>query len=158
MRVGPDHVRVDQRGALAGAAMFGGASERGITFQGLGAVTFLDVQVRIIPHQLGNAAAGSLHFHRDGNRVAVVFDQVENREAFVARGIQRFVKFALAGGAIAGGNVNNLVGMKGNRGARRSFARLVESLGKFFEISRTFRSADGLQELCAGGRRARDHV
>ena len=158
MRIRADDVRVDQRRAFAGAAMFGGAAQRGITFQRLGAVTFFDVEIRIIPHQLGDAAAGSLHFHRHGNGVAVVFDEIENREALGAGGVQRFVKFTFAGGAIAGRNVSDLVGMKGDAGAGRSFARLIEGLGEFFEIGRTFRRADGLQELRAGGRRARDDV
>src|SRR3984885_1158549 len=74
VRIGPDYVRVDQRGAFAGAAMFGGAAQRGIAFQRLGAVAFFDVQIRIISYQFGNAATGSLDFYRNGNGVTVVFD------------------------------------------------------------------------------------
>ncbi len=131
MRIGADDVRVDQRRTFAGAAMFGGAAQRGVTFQRLGAVAFLDVQIRIIPDELGNAAAGSLHFDRDRNGVAVVFDEIENREALAAGGVQRFVKFAFAGGAVTGGNVSDLVVVKGDRGAHRSFARLSKALGNF---------------------------
>jgi hypothetical protein len=135
VRIGAVTCAWNQRRAFAGAAMIGGAACNDcVTFQRIGAVTLFDVEVRIISDQLGNAAAGSLYFDRDGNGVAVVFDQIKNRQTFAAGSIQGFVKFAFAGGALARRNVNTLVAVKRDRGAHGSLARLVESFGKFLEI------------------------
>src|SRR5262252_2986592 len=80
MRVRPDDVGVNQRGASAFAGVSDGAAESLVTGQKVGPVALLDVQARERRDQPRDAPAGGLDFHRDRDRVPVVFDQVQNRQ------------------------------------------------------------------------------
>ena len=128
MRIRTRDVRVNQRGAAALAAVFDGFLADGVAFQRIGAVAFRDVQAGKAAHELRNAAAGGLHFHGNGDGVAVVFDQIEERQFFGAGGVERFPEFAFAGGAVAAGNVDDFVGLVCDVFAERRFLGLRAAL------------------------------
>ncbi len=73
-------------------------------------------------NELRDAAARGLTLHRRGDGVAVIFDQVQQRQAFQASDVQRFPEFALAGGALARADQRQLVGtgLQKAPGARRA--------------------------------------
>ena len=116
------------------------------------------MQRRETARQARNAAARGLHFHGNRDGVTVVFDQVEQRKLFGARGVERFPKFAFAGGAVATGNVDDLIGFVAYVFAKRRFFGLRQSFRAAFVVQRCFRSADGLYKLRAGTRRFGDNV
>ena len=89
--------------------------------------------------QLRNVAAGGLLLDRHGDRVAVVFDQIDDRQALQAGDVERFPELAFAGGAFAGGDQRDRVGCR-------------------IDPPRGVRAAHRLQELRAGGRGAADDV
>ena len=99
-----------------------------------------------------------MHFHGDGNRVAVVFDHEEHRQLLRTCGIQSFVKLALAGGAVAAGDVGDLVLIVADVLAQRRVYRLIQGALELIVVKAGFGRAHGLEELRAGGRRARDEI
>ena len=101
-----------------------------VAFEGIGAIAFGDVQAGETFDEAGNAAAGGLHFNGNGDGVAVVFDEIEERKLFGARGVQRFPEFAFAGGAIAGGNDTQfLPAGDGRCSPRGAFLACARALG-----------------------------
>ena len=151
-------MRVNQGRPGARAAMVHRAFQRGVTFERVRAVAFLDMQVRKIRDELRDAAAGGLRFDGNGNRVAIVFDEKENGHAAQRGGIDGFVELALAGGSFSSGDVGHFVALEADRITQRSAARLFESLRKFFVVERSFRGANGVQPSRARGRRSGDDV
>ena len=111
------------------------------------------MQAGIIPHQFGNTAARRLEFDRDGNGPAVILDQEQQRERLQTRGVQRFEKFAFAGGAFSAGNVDDLVRLVAHILSVRRLLRLRQSAWELLEIERRFSHADSLRILhsCRGG-------
>ena len=158
MRIRSGDVRVNQRGAFAFAAVRGGTLQSRVAGERVGAVTFFDQQVGIVANQFRDAATGGLHFHWNGNGVAVVFNEVENRELLVAGGIQRFVEFALAGGAFAARNIDQFVAVESSLAAERRFARLLHRLRELFVVGAGLRCTDRREKLGSGGRRARKNI
>ena len=75
----------------------------------VGAVTLANEQIREAGHELGDAPAGGLDLDRDGDGVAVVLDHEDDRQLQVAGGVQRLPELALGGGAVAGGDHDDLV-------------------------------------------------
>src|SRR5580693_3417758 len=102
MRIMPNYMRVDQRGAATLAAIVNGFLADRVAFEGIRAVTLGDVQARETARQARNAAAGGLHFDRNGDGVAVVFDDVKQWKFFRAGDVERFPKLTFAGSAITG--------------------------------------------------------
>ena len=99
-------------------------------------------------HQPRDVAAGGLHFDRHRDRVAVVFDEEEDRQLLGAGDVQRFPELAFARGAFAERDVDDLVGVEArlrDPGCSRHAA--VDDAG--------FGGADRVQHLRAGGARAR---
>ncbi len=86
---------MDERGALAGAAVFGRSLEGAQALLNIGSVDLGKVEVGKVGNELGDAAAGSVHFHRHADGVAVVFYAEDDRQLVVGRGVERFPKLAL---------------------------------------------------------------
>src|SRR5208282_2405033 len=103
--------------------------------------------------QARNVAAGSLHLNWHRDRVSVVFNTKNYRQAAVGGRIQRLPEFAFAGGAVAEGNVSDLVAAKLNilelTIVACALARGIRVGGK---IAACFGAADCLQNLAAGAR------
>ena len=62
----------------------------------IGSVDFFEMKIGEARHQSRNVSAGGLHFDRHGNRVLVVFDKKNNRQAFIGGRVQRFPELAFA--------------------------------------------------------------
>ena len=103
MRVRPDHMGVHQRGAAPLAAVLDSRFHGRIGRQEIATIHFLLKEAGEAGHQRRDAGAGGLVFHRNGDGVAVIFDQEQHGQAIQAGGVQGFPKLALAGGAIAAG-------------------------------------------------------
>ena len=101
MRIRPRHVRMNKCGSLAFAHIFDRFFANAVAFNRIRSIAFRDMQTGKSRHQLRNASARGLHFNRHGNRVAVVFDQIQNRQFLCARDVQRFPKFSFARRAVA---------------------------------------------------------
>src|SRR5205823_4680393 len=78
------------------------ALERGVTLEKIATVGFFEVQSRKRRDELRNASARRVDLDGNRDRVAVVLDEVDDRQLEVARRVERFPKLALARGAVAG--------------------------------------------------------
>ena len=143
-------MRVDQRRPAPLAAVGRGARQRRVASDRVAAVDLLEVEVRVARDEPGDVRARRLHLDRDRDRVAVVLDQVQDRQAEVARGVERFPELALAGRALAEGDVGDLVPVE-LRGA-------VGDLGDQRVAQRRLRAAYRLEALRAGRRGLADDV
>ena len=85
VRVGPDDVCVNERWAVAVAAVLGGSLEGRVAGDGIGAVDFFEVKLGKFATSLRDASAGGLHFDRNGDRVAIVFDEEKYWQLVVGR-------------------------------------------------------------------------
>ena len=142
MGVGANHPGVHQGRAPARAAPGRRLLHHQQARQGIAAVDLANEQIRERADELRDAAPGRLELHGHGDRVAVVLDEVENRQAPVGRRVQALPELALGRRPLTGGAVHDIVSMGGKRGGR--YAGL--------------RTAHGLQELRPRGRRLRDEV
>ena len=117
----------------------------------IGAVDRIDVQAGKRSNEAGDVAAGGLGLDRNRDRVAVVLDEEEHRQAPEAGGVERFPELALARGAVAERDVDDLVGLEARLAIRdRSVNAAVDHA--------RFGGADRLQHLRAGRARLRDDV
>src|SRR6185312_8638451 len=114
VRVGPDHVSVNERGAFSGAAVRGGFFKSAQAFDNVGAVNFREVEVREILDELRYAAAWSVDLDGHGNGVAVVFHHKDDRQLFIRGGVERLPEFALRGRSVAQRGVDNLIALELN--------------------------------------------
>ena len=101
-------------------------------------------------NEAGDVAASGLGLDRNRDRVAVVFDEEEDREAPEAGDVQRFPELALARGTVAERDVNDLVGLEAGLAIR--------DLGQTAVEHSRFGGADRLQHLRAGCARLRDDI
>ena len=104
-----------------------------VTFERVRAVAFLDVQVREIRDELRDAAARSLRFDGNGNRVAIVFDEKENRNAAKRGRVDGLEKFAFAGRSFSAGDVHDFVALETDcvtRAARAAPARAPSGISR----------------------------
>jgi hypothetical protein len=103
-RVGiwPNHMGMDESGTAALAAILDCFLAYRVAFQRVGAVTLGDMQIRETAGQTGDAAARGLDLDRDGDGVAVIFDQIQEWQFLGASGVERLPEFALAGSAVSG--------------------------------------------------------
>ena len=84
MRIRPRHVSVHHRWAVAGTNVIHGAFACRVGSYYVSAITFFQQQVGEIADQLRNASARGLHFHRNRDRIAVVFNQEQDRQLEIA--------------------------------------------------------------------------
>ncbi len=138
MRIRPRDVGVHQRRTAPFAAVLRRRLHGPVGGQEIGAVHLLPEQPRKTGDQFGDAAARGLAFDGNGDGVAVVLHQVEQRQVAQARRVQGFPEFALAGGAVA-------------RGSQRHFAFRPA-------VPARLRTTHRLEKLRAGGRGGTDDV
>ena len=112
VRVGADDVAVDQRGTFAGAAVGDGGLEGGKAGERVGAVDFGEMEVGEVSEQRRDVAAGGVDLDRNGDGVAVVFDDEEDGELEIGGDADGFPELAFAGGAIAEGDVDDFVAVE----------------------------------------------
>ncbi len=115
VRIGAGDMAVDESGTLAGAAVGDGGLEGMHARDGIGAIDFRDVEVREVGKQARNVAAGGVDFNRNGNGVAVVFNDDEEREFAIGGDADGFPEFAFAGGAFTDGDVDDFVAVEAGR-------------------------------------------
>ena len=109
VRVRADHVRVHERRSLPLARVVHRALHRRVAREQIAAVDFFHVQTGEGAHELRDRAARRVHLDGDRDRVAVVLDQVDDRQAEVRRRVQRLPELALRRRAVAGGDEHDLV-------------------------------------------------
>ncbi len=101
VRVGTCDFRVDERRSTARSHVRRRLAHRPRAREKVGAVDRIDVQAGKAAHQARDVAARSLHFYRHRDRVAVVFDEEQHRQAASAGDVDRLPEFALAGRSLA---------------------------------------------------------
>ena len=112
VRVRPRHRGVHQRRTVAVAGVRHGLAHRPIAGEEVGAVAAEHAQAEEALDDARDVAAGGLHFDRHGDRVAVVFDQIDDRQLALAGGVERFPELAFAGAAFANRDVGDFVRAK----------------------------------------------
>ena len=150
VRVRPDDLGVHERRPLAGARVGDRVRHGAIAREEVGPVDALDEEARERRDEPRDVAAGRLHLDGNRDRVAVVFDEVDDGQVAEARGVERLPELAFARRAVADRDVGDLVAMEARLAAFDRRDLLVEERG--------FRAADGLQALRAGRARLRDDV
>jgi hypothetical protein len=150
MRVRPDHLGVDEGRPLAGAGVGDGFLYRGVARQVVRAVNALNQQPREVRYQPRDVAAGRLCFDGHRDRVAVVFDDDDDRQPAQAGVVERFPELSFAGGAIAEREVGDLVGVV-------PLVTVFDGRELLVEPAR-LRAADCLQALGTGGTGLRHDV
>ena len=145
VRVGvrANHLRVNQRRALARARVRDRFAHGPIALYEIGAVDADDFEVRKRLDQPRDVAAGRVIFGRARNRVAVVFDHADDGEPLGADRVHELPELAFAGRAVADRDVGDFVLLD----LRRRGAQQRQPL-------RRFGAAGALQALHAGRARA----
>jgi len=110
VRVRTDHLRVDQGGPLALAAVFERRTHRVEGGDRVAPVAPEDLQRREALHGLADRGARGLHLARHGDRVFVVLDEEHDGQPEHAGGGERLVELSLAGRAVAAGDQDRRVG------------------------------------------------
>ena len=139
MRIGSGDHGMHQRRTLSGARMRHRFSHGLIRRHEIGAVHFHPLQIRKTRHQSRDVSARRLLFHRHRDGVAIVLDQIHQRQILQAGSVQRFPKLALTGGAFAARYQRHFVGR-----------RVEKSIG--------LRATGRLHELRPSGRRSGNDV
>ncbi len=150
MRIRPNHARVHHRGALPRAHVGDGFAHHAQAGEEIRAVDRRDVQAGERRQQARHVPAGSLDLDRDRNRIAVVFDEIEERQPPGAGGVERLPELALAGRALAERCVDDLVALESRFAIGDRFDALVDDA--------RFRPADGMEHLRGGRARSRHDV
>ena len=96
---------------------------------GIAPVDLADEQVGERADELRDAAPRGLHLHRDRDRVAVVLDDVDDRDLAVAGGVEALPELALGRGPVAGRAVDDLVLLLAAQHAGLGAAHGLEELG-----------------------------
>ena len=112
MGVRPDAARVNQRRPLAFAHVGRRLAHRAEAGEEIGAVDRIDVKPGKRPHEARDVAARRLHFDGHRNRVTVVLDEEQHRQALGARAAQGLPELAFARRAVAERHVHDLVVVK----------------------------------------------
>src|SRR5438309_3005644 len=97
-------------------------------------------------NQPRNVAACGLNLNRNRDRVLVVLDDKHDRQLAVGGGIQGFPKLAFAGGAIAQGDISDLISRKGHLLKLAIISgSLLSGLGMTCTRNSAFAASRGLQ-------------
>jgi hypothetical protein len=121
--------------ALAAAHVVGRLLHHRVAREQIAPVDFENQQIGESGHELRDAAAGGVDLDRDGDRVAVVLDQIDDRELEIARRVERLPELAFTRRAVAGRDDHHLVVLESLRDA--------EDLGPHRRLGRSH----GLEEL-----------
>jgi hypothetical protein len=150
MRIRAYYFCVDERGSLSRARVLHGCRHSRVAGEQVRAVDALHQQTGKRRHELRQIAAWRLHFDRNGDRVPVVFDEIDDRQLQRAGGIERFPELAFAGRAFANRDVHDLVGPEA--------PLRIGDAGNLLKQTPGFRAPDGLQALRPRGARLRDDI
>ena len=113
MRVGADYVSVNECWTVAGAAVRDGLLSSRHSWRPDRCRPLLRRwKLGKFATNLRDIAAGGLDFDWNGDGVFVVFANEEHGQLAVGGGVHRFPEFALAGGAVAGGDVGDFVAVE----------------------------------------------
>ena len=145
MRIRSYDVRVNERRPAPLAAILNCPLNHVVAGKRVAAVNFLNEETRKSAHKFRYAAARRLHFDRDRDRVAVVFDQVKHGQVQSARRVERFKELAFARRPVASRYVNDCIRLI----ARDKLCRVADQLCAIGG----FGAADRLKELRARRRR-----
>src|SRR5437660_162148 len=96
MGIEPHDACVHQSRPAPVPAVLHGFAHDAIRSQKISAIHFLAKELRKAGYQFANVATGGLALEWNGNRVAVVFDEKQKRQALDAGDIQRFPEFTFA--------------------------------------------------------------
>src|SRR5690348_4497497 len=107
MRIRTNHVRMNERRAVSLAAILGGTLKCGVGSHWISAVDLFKMEIRETGHKAGDAASGRLHFDRNRDSVAVVFDAEDYWQAAQRSGVHRLPKLSFTRSAIAERNVGD---------------------------------------------------
>src|SRR5882762_7400788 len=92
--------------------MIDGTMEGGEAGNDIGAVEFVEMEIREACNQLGNVAAGGLSFDRDGDGVVIVLHANEERQLHEGGSVHGFPELALTCSAIAERDIDNFVAVE----------------------------------------------
>ena len=150
---------VHKRRAVAGADMLDGAAQGGKAFEKVGAVALLKVEVGEVCHQRTDVAARRLVLDRDGDGVAVVLDDIEQRKLALGSRVDRLPELALRGGPFSAGDVGDLVGVMLHI-LELAIIAIHFGVGCRVtgEVEPGLGTAHGLQKLGSGGRRGGEDI
>ncbi len=151
-------MRVNQRRPASFAAIIYGFLTNCVTRNRIGAVDFRNVQARKALYQFRNTSARCLHFHRNRNRVSVIFNEVQQRQFVRARRVQRFPEFAFARSSITRGDINNFICRMFCQFTQRSFLGLRQCFRVRFVVKRRFRRTHCLHKLRSRTRRLAHNI
>jgi hypothetical protein len=112
MRVRPDDVSMHKCRPVAGTAPGNCLFKCQVACDWIGSIDLGEVEVGKVRHQTGDVAAGGVHLDWDGDGIAIVFNDEEDRQFGVRCRIQRLPELSLAGCAFAKGDVDHLVPVK----------------------------------------------
>ena len=112
MRVGTDHVGVDERRAIPRTTMGHRPDKSRIRGYWIGSVDFFKMEIGESSDQPRDIPPSCLHFHRYRNRVSVVLNHKNQRQAAIGGGVHGFPELAFAGSAVSERNVSHLIGME----------------------------------------------
>src|SRR5438876_4524514 len=113
MRIRSNHVRMNKRRTHSGTAMRYRTGKGGIADDRIGAVNLFKMKIGKPGNQPRNIAAGRVHLDGNGDRVAVIFHEKDQRQAEVRGGIHRLPELSFAGSTVADRNVSDLVAVEG---------------------------------------------
>ncbi len=150
MRVGPSHRGAHERRPAPRPAVRHRLATHIQAVEEIVAIGLEVEEPRIVADDGRERSAGSLHFHRDRDRVSVVLDQEEDRELLHAGGGERLPELALGGRPVADRDVDHFVVMEalGPTGNRFDEPVVPPGLG----------AAHRLQALGSGRARLGNHV
>ena len=98
--------------SFAGPAMLHRLAQYSVRLHRISAIALCKVKVGKVCNQPGDVPTGSINFHRHGNRILVVFHEEEHRQLQIGSTVDRLPEFTLARGAIATGDVYNLIAVE----------------------------------------------
>src|SRR5512141_1418266 len=115
MRVGSDHVGMNERRSLSGSRIVDGARHRVVAGEEIAAVNFLDVEIREGANQLRYRSTGSAYLDGNRDRVAVILDEIDDRQLQVGGSIERLPELTFARRSFSSRYEDDLVVVKSLR-------------------------------------------
>ncbi len=127
--------------------------------QRIGAVDLGEEEIRKIVHQTRDIPAGRIHFDRNRDGIAVVFNHEDDGQLFVGRRVQRLPEFALRSRALSDRYIDNLVALELDIAPLAVVALMIfRGLGMAGEVTAGLRAADSMQALRRRRRRRRNDM
>jgi hypothetical protein len=139
--------------------MLHGLGKGGIAFHRVGAVDLGKEEIGEIRDQARDVSSGRVHFDRNRDGVAVVFDNEQNGQPRGGGRADRFPEFSFAGRTLTQRDVHHFISME-----MRGLERAVVSLALFCcpgmggEVSASLRAAHCLGALGGNGRGLADNI